>query len=147
MSETIYLVSCVGKKREYACAARDLYVSELFHKARQTVEATGCRWFILSAEHGLLSPDQLTAPYDRTLNKMKIADRRLWGNKTARQLLDMVPDVTNAVFLAGEKYREFLVPGLVEHGVNISVPMQGLFIGQQLNWLKNRAFAGWQHRL
>ena len=30
----IYLVSCVSQKRKQACAAQDLYVSDLFRKAR-----------------------------------------------------------------------------------------------------------------
>ena len=35
------------------------------------------------------------------------------------------------VFLAGERYRQFLIPFLK----NYSIPMQGLKIGMQLQWL------------
>jgi hypothetical protein len=39
------------------------------------------------------------------------------------------------VFLAGERYREFLARHLASRGVEVSVPMEGLRIGEQLSWL------------
>jgi hypothetical protein len=132
---TVYLVSCVSQKREQACAARDLYVSDLFRKARRYAEASGCQWFILSAEYGLVAPDQVVAPYERTLNTMRAADRRAWGERVAAQLVEAVPDLSRVVFLVGERYREFLAEHLVVCGVEVSVPMEGLRIGEQLSWL------------
>lgn len=132
---TIYLVSCVSLKREEPTAARDLYISTLFQKARRHVEASRCPWFILSAEHGLVVPDQVIAPYDKTLNTMKMTDRRAWSERVLIQLGKAVPDLVKVVFLAGKRYREFLVPHLKEHGVEISIPMEGLGIGEQLRWL------------
>lgn len=133
---TIYLVSCVSQKREQACAARDLYVSDLFRKARRFAEASGCLWFILSAEHGLVVPGQVIAPYERTLNTMRAADRRAWGERVAAQLAEAVPNLSRVVFLAGERYREFLARHLASRGVEVSVPMEGLRIGEQLSWLR-----------
>jgi hypothetical protein len=43
---TVYLVSCVKKKRPQECAARNLYISDLFCKARRYAEASGCPWYI-----------------------------------------------------------------------------------------------------
>jgi hypothetical protein len=40
---TVYLVSCVSQKRERECAARDLYVSDWFCKARRYAERSGVR--------------------------------------------------------------------------------------------------------
>ncbi|MDA0840860.1 MAG: hypothetical protein O2857_24075 [Planctomycetota bacterium] len=132
---TVYLVSCVSQKREQACAARDLYVSDLFRKARRFAEASGCPWFILSAEHGLVVPGQVIAPYERTLNTMQAADRRAWSERVDAQLAEAVPDLSRVVFLAGERYREFLAWHLASRGVEVSVPMEGLRIGEQLSWL------------
>lgn len=134
-SPTVYLVSCVKKKREDACAARDLYVSDLFRMARRFAETSGCPWFILSAEHGLVAPDKLIAPYERTLNTMRVADRRAWAEGVARQLAKEVPNLTQVVFLAGKRYREFLARHLANRRVAVSVPMEGLRIGEQLSWL------------
>lgn len=132
---TIYLLSCVSKKRERECAARDLYVSDWFRKARRFAEASGFRWFILSAEHGLIDPDQVIAPYERTLNAMGVADRRAWSERVAAQLAEAVPDLSRVVFLAGARYREFLAQDLAIRGLEVSVPMEGLRIGEQLSWL------------
>lgn len=134
-ASTVYLVSCVSKKREHGCEARDLYVSNLFRKTRQFAEGSGCPWFILSAEHGLVAPREVIAPYERTLNKMGVVDRRAWAWQVATQLAEAIPDLTQVVFLAGERYREFLAQHLAGRGVAVSVPMEGLRIGEQLSWL------------
>lgn len=132
---TIYLVSCVSQKQAQASAARDLYVSDWFRKARQYAEASGCPWFILSAEYGLVAPDQVVAPYERTLNTMVVAKRRAWAKRVDRRLAEAVPELASVVFLAGERYREFLAEHLTERGVAVSVPMEGLQIGKQKRWL------------
>lgn len=66
---------------------------------------------------------------------MRAADRRAWGERVAAQLTDAVPDLSRAVFLAGARYREFLAQHLASRGVEISIPMEGLRIGEQLSWL------------
>lgn len=134
-STTVYLVSCASQKRANSCAARELYVSDLFDKARRYAEASGCRWFILSAEYGLVSPDQVIAPYERTLNTIGVKDRRVWAERVFGQLDAAVPELTHVVFLAGERYREFLSEHLTSRGVTVSVPMERLRIGEQLQWL------------
>ncbi len=134
-STTAFLVSCVAKKRSYECQARDLYVSSWCVKARAYAEATGSPWFILSAEHGLVSPGTSLAPYERTLNAMKIDERRAWAERVARDLLMTLPDLSHVVFLAGKRYREFLAQDLESRGVVHTVPMNGLGIGKQLRWL------------
>ena len=133
---TVYLVSCVRKKRERACAARDLYVSSWFGKARRFVEASQRPWFILSAKYGLVPPDQVIAPYEQTLNTMRAPDRRAWGERVGAQLAEAVPELARVVFLAGARYREFFAPHLAGRGVEVSVPMEGLAIGKQLSWLE-----------
>lgn len=133
----VYFVSCVGEKEEQACRARELYISKWFLKARRYVEASGCHWFILSAEYGLVAPDRVIAPYDRTLNTMPIAERRAWAQRVSKQIGAAMPKLSHVVILAGERYREFLVHHLTEHGVVVSVPMEGLGIGEQLSWLNH----------
>ena len=41
--------------------------------------------------------------------------------------------------LAGERYREGLVPFLVQRGYTVTIPLQGLSFGRQLQWLKAHA--------
>ena len=132
---TVFLVSCVGQKRASAAPARDLYISDWFLKARQYVERHDARWFILSAEYGLVPPDRVVAPYERTLNTMPIEVRRLWAKRVLEELAATVPDAKHVTFLAGQRYREFLEDALQRRGVTVEVPMEGLRIGEQLAWL------------
>jgi uncharacterized protein DUF6884 len=131
--DSIYLVSCVSKKRDAPSRARDLYVSDWFVKARAHVEATRSTWFILSAEYGLLDPDAVVAPYERTLNRMRAAERRAWA---ARVLAALEPSLAgrHVALLAGERYGEHLVPALRAHGCRVEIPLEGLGIGEQLHW-------------
>lgn len=132
---SIYLVSCVAQKQSRRAPARDLYISPWFRKARTYVESTGQPWFVLSAEHGLVSPDQVVSPYDLTLNTMAVAARRQWANRVLTQLAPHLDGVGSVVFLAGHRYREFLEPSVRGRGLVVSVPMEGLRIGEQLRWL------------
>jgi hypothetical protein len=85
--------------------AKDLYVSELFRRARAYVEATGCQWFILSAKHGFVDPDEVIAPYEQTLNTMCVAERRKWAEKVRAQMDERSPLAERIVVIAGKRYR------------------------------------------
>ena len=134
-SKTIFLVSCVGGKRPSCAPAKDLYLSDWFVKARNLVEANGAPWFILSAEHGLVAPDDLLEPYEKTLNTMSVSDRRRWAERVISQMSEKMPEAKSVTFLAGKRYREFLEDYLRNQGVSVEVPMEGLRIGEQLAWL------------
>ena len=132
---TLYLVSCVKTKRDTRAAAKDLYVSAWFRKARALVEKTGDPWRILSAEHGLLHPDEEVRPYERTLNAMRVKERRAWAEGVLAHIETCLDGVDTVVFLAGQRYREFLEPALRNRGLAVSVPMIGLTQGRQMQWL------------
>lgn len=133
--KTVFLVSCVSEKHNRPMPARELYLSPWFQKARAFVERQVGEWFILSAKYGLVAPDQVIAPYNETLNEKTVAVRREWSRKVVQDLRARCTPGTSVVFLAGEKYRELLVPALRERGCNVEVPMEGLGIGEQLHWL------------
>jgi cytoplasmic iron level regulating protein YaaA (DUF328/UPF0246 family) len=135
MGSTVYLVSCVSAKAAAPSPAKSLYVSAWFQKARKFVEARSQPWYILSAKYGLVRPDDLIAPYEQTLNAMGITDRRTWARNVTAALQNVLQPGDRAIFLAGMRYREFVVPALVQRGVHAEVPMEGLAIGRQLQWL------------
>ena len=103
----LFLVSCVKTKRPTRAPAKDLYVSAWFRKARACVESTGCPWGILSAEYGLLHPDEEIRPYEKTLNAMPVAERRAWANEVLESMDPFLVGIDTVVFFAGERYREF----------------------------------------
>jgi len=135
MDKPVYLVSCVAEKAAGECAAKDLYVSDWFKKARAYVEATECDWYILSACYTVLRPDRIVAPYEMCLDEFEREWRKQWATTAAHLIRSMVPFGTQLIILAGGTYREFLVPSLLSKGYPVEVPMQGLGIGQQKQWL------------
>lgn len=136
----IYLTSCVGKKRDRAMPARDLYASNWFYKAREYVERRSGVWYILSAKLGLVAPDQVIEPYEQTLNRMPIAERRAWAQRVREQMdaqLQSGPGRGDrCIVLAGTRYREFLMDYL-NGRFKVEIPMSRLAIGKQLQWLTN----------
>ena len=140
--KTLYLVSCVKGKQTSAAAAKDLYTSDWFRKARAYVEPTGMPWFILSAEYGLLHPDQRTDPYEKTLNKMLSWERKRWAEKVIHQMEQGLPKAEQIVVLAGEKYRKYLMSYLQSRASSVKVPLKGLRLGEQLSWFNKQAGHG-----
>ena len=135
----ICLVSCVSLKAVEPRKARDLYVSPLFKKASEIANGEYDRWYILSAKYGLVDPDTVIKPYDKTLLDMNREQRRQWAEEVFQKLLHRTAPGDEITFFAGAKYREDLVPLLAERGNHICVPMEGLGIGKQLGWLTRRA--------
>jgi hypothetical protein len=92
--------------------ARDLYISPLFRAARAYAERRYGpeRWFILSARHGLVRPDQLLAPYDLSLRQLTPTERAAWGDRVAIELTDRFPAGTVLWFHAGALYRAAIIP-------------------------------------
>ena len=119
-----------------------MYTSHLFRGLRSYAIAHADRWYLLSAEHGLLHPDQVVAPYERTLNQMAKRDRIAWADRVQGQLLEVLPSGAEVIVLAGLRYRERLIPFLQGHGFPVTVPLEGLTIGKQLQRLKQVADRG-----
>lgn len=106
--------------------------------ARDLVEAQGAEWRVLSALYGLIETNASIEPYDHTLNRLSVAERRLWANKVLVDLLPLAKQFGRVVFFAGYRYREFLMEPLLRHGIDADVPMANLRQGEQLAWLSAR---------
>ena len=88
------LVGCVKSKRSWAAPARELYRSPLFRGRLAWVERSCDRWFVLSAKHGLVEPDQVLDPYDLTLADLSRASRRTWSSQVVRALEQALGDLS-----------------------------------------------------
>jgi hypothetical protein len=136
--KTLYLVSCVKEKATRPAPADELYISTWFQKAREYVlacKAPDDTWYILSAKYHLVEPRTVLQPYDDTLKDMPRAQRSRWAEKVLTQIGQILLAEDRIVFLAGQRYREFLEPALLSSGHRVEAPMRGLGIGQQLQWL------------
>ena len=134
----VVLISCASKKLPHPAMAKELYVSSLFQFClRYAYKLKPDVIFILSAKYGLVALDQRLEPYNDTLNTKCDADIRQWAEGVLQQLRSNVdPECDTVIFLAGEKYRRHLI----DHIKHQEVPLLGLSIGQQLQFLK-RALA------
>lgn len=132
----VLLVTCVKTKQQYPCAAKDLYISALFKKERAYAENRAVPWFILSAEHGLVAPDEWLAPYERYLPDTPLAYRTAWAAWVAARLeLIYQPVVGKTIEIhAGADYLDVVRPQLEARGAIVVDPLRGLAMGGRLAW-------------
>jgi hypothetical protein len=133
----IGLVGCVKTKVDQVSPARDLYVSDLFLGRKAAVEGRADTWFILSAEHGLVEPDERIKPYERALTKASRQERREWAAKVLAALVTKLGDLSKYAFEihAGADYFAFgLRDGLSRAGAYVAIPTEHLTQGEQLRY-------------
>ena len=133
----LILVGCVASKREVASSAKDLYTSALWQRRRAYAEASGKPWAILSAEYGLVDPDEVIEPYDRYLEVQPRAYREQWSRVTADSVISLARSlgVGSIEIHAGAAYCEHgLERQLRRAGFEVRRPLRGLVRGKQLAW-------------
>jgi len=132
--QKIALIYCVSKKLSFKARAEDLYVSPYFiYSLKYARKLKPDDIFILSAKHGLLSLDNEIEPYDLTLNEMGTSQRKKWASKVLEQIkAEADLEKNHFIILAGEKYRQYLIPNFMSY----EIPLEGLAIGKQLQYLK-----------
>jgi len=131
---TIVLISCASKKLPHQAIARDLYISPLFRLQWQYAQQFApSQVFILSAKYGVIPAEEVIEPYEKTLNKMSTNERKNWATTVLKQLQQYCYiKQDHFVILAGDKYRQFLLPHLSSY----EIPLLGMTIGKQLHYLK-----------
>lgn len=125
----LYLIACSGAKLGRIAPAAELYTGQAFRLAMAAAERAGADVIILSALHGAVSPTRQLQPYNRALTDMSTHQRRAWAAMTEQQLQQHKGRAITV--LAGKHYA-----AAVESWPNVSRPLAGLGIGQQLAALK-----------
>lgn len=131
----IALIACVAKKKPYKSKAYELYDSPLFKFALAYAKHQNSdEIYVLSAKYGLIHINEVIEPYNETLLTKSIAERKQWAARVL-QRLDKETNLEHDEFLilAGNRYREFLLPNIK----NYNIPVEGLSIGRQLQYYKN----------
>lgn len=132
----IALIACVAKKRGHRCKASELYISPLFQYALAYAKQQNAdKVYVLSAKYGLLNIDDDIEPYNETLRNKPVNVRKQW----AADILHALQNIHNLnkdefIVLAGQRYREFLLPHLKRY----TIPLAGLTIGRQLQYYKQK---------
>lgn len=120
------IIACSKSKRNRACAARFLYTGSLFKKALVYAEKNYKYVYILSAKFGILHPDHIIEPYNKTLLNMSTQEKNKWYLLVGEQLKTLKKPLT---FFTGRLYN-YPFEGFK--------PLEGLGLGEQLKWFNIR---------
>ena len=133
----IVFISCTKKKNTVPCTAKEMYsASTWFRKAYQYAESLNpSAIYILSAKYGLLTPNDMISPYEKTLLAEKDIELRRWAVMVMKQIKEHGIDLSEkAIFLCGKNYRKYiqrLFP-------NQLAPCAHMGIGEQLKYFSER---------
>ncbi|WP_157180843.1 DUF6884 domain-containing protein [Actinopolymorpha alba] len=132
----ILLVTCVYEKAAAPSAAKDLYISPYFMRLRRYAERHAQPWFIISAEHGLVQPDEWLAPYERYLPDTPLWYQQIWGGWVAARLRLLAGDLTHRTveIHASDAYSAQVAPRLEEAGATVRVPLAKIPWDEHLAW-------------
>lgn len=138
----VAFVGCGASKADVdePVPARDLYTSNYFQLKREYAETTCDGWYIVSAEHGVLSPDDEIEPYDTRISDLSDYELGKWSVRTSRSILTRLSFwnvTTTAVLLMGSDYLEHIENsafGSVRHVERPFADTSG--IGEQMGLLR-----------
>lgn len=131
-------MSCGKAKQSHPCPAREMYTSPAFRAARKYAEReSDGGWFILSAKHKLLPPDEVIETYDKSLSNCSADKRKAWSRDVFESLEgQFIPGEHGFIILAGNDYCRYLRPMLHDRGFQTWRPLEGLKQGEQRARLK-----------
>ena len=135
----IVLISCSKSKLNKPAPARELYTGTLFKKAVAWAERHGYEWFVISALHGLVTPNQTIAPYNYSLKDRRGSrERESWAYLAiSAHLTNHIAKGSHVFLIMPELYRRFIQYELNRQSMTYTNPLQHLAIGQQMRWLDN----------
>ena len=129
-------IACIKTKAEQCCAAKEMYKGALFISTYKYAESLNGKIWILSAKYGLLHPNDVIAPYNKTLVGASKMECKKWAYKVYRQMVDKQIDFKEeAVFLCGTNYRKYLITKFKK----ASAPLAHMGIGRQLKFYKENS--------
>lgn len=139
----ISIVEGIGPKAESNPGpVGEFFAAPIFHKALTYAQAQADQVYVLVAKQGFVSLEQGITDFDAKLHRGKARIRREW-------VFDVVRDqVMKGDFRAGDqialyvsqRYARYLRQRLETLGCEVSEPLKGLNLGQQLAWLTERGF-------
>lgn len=138
-------VACGKPKQPNPAPARELYNSTQFKICARFVQAYTDEWFILSALHGVLEPETVIAPYERSLASMTPEGRRNWRRKVAEQIASRYDGDTVFLTPAGKLYRAALPS---QRTICPWDTMADMKFGKQKRWMLEQIRSGsWEPAL
>ena len=132
----IALISCSKEKKNYACAAHELYSSsKLFSASYRYAKQVADKVYLLSALYGLVSEDVILEPYDKTLKDMSRNEQIIWANTVLADMqAEFNIDCDEFIILAGSFYYRDLISSLPHY----TLPLGQLRMGERISWLNRQ---------
>ena len=122
----VVLIGSSGATAAEPVRVADLFQSAGFTRAREHAVSAGMPWFVLSAKHGLLEPDDVVAPYDLELGDSSTVYRSAWGEWVAAQLGERVQLSGATVEVhGGVDFAQPLRQPLARRGAALELPLPG----------------------
>lgn len=86
----VILLGSVGERVNVPAPAKEVFRDVSFQLSRLDSELSGSEWFVLSAEHGLVAPNEWISPDSRTLADMEPEYRVTWATWVVVRLQSLV---------------------------------------------------------
>ncbi|MEO7003744.1 MAG: DUF6884 domain-containing protein [Ktedonobacterales bacterium] len=136
----IGLVAAAKVRRGGVCQAREQFErSPVFRRARDYCERTYDEWYILSAEHALLTPQQVIGPDGAHLHMVATEKRLRWAKQVAESLAERQRQSTEPlvfVLYASQRYAELLLR--VAPDMPLEQPLSGMALRERVRWFDER---------
>jgi hypothetical protein len=140
MATTIALIAASRRQRGTICRAADQYdLSPVFRRARDFCERTYAEWYILSARHYMLSPQQVIGPDDTSIHILDADDRYIWAEHVARILIarqERSAEPVAFALYASQRYADLLQRAAPT--LTFELPLSGLGLVERLRWFDQR---------
>lgn len=122
-SADVLLIASDGERVLVPAPSREIFRSEDFQSARLRAQARGARWYVLSAEHGLLDPAEWVSPDSRALGNLSPQFRQVWAEWVLVRLesLEGAVDGRRVHVIAPHAYVGPLAAVLQDAGAEVSV--------------------------
>ncbi|HLM50841.1 MAG TPA: hypothetical protein VK279_09865 [Solirubrobacteraceae bacterium] len=125
-AQRVLLVGSSGVSGADPMPAAEMFHSDGFRRSRDLAVRSGLPWFVVTAKHGLLDPDDVIGPSEVDLGDQSITYRTAWGEWVAAQLGDRVQlrGVTVEVH-GGVDFAQPLRQPLARRGAALEIPLPG----------------------
>lgn len=77
-------------------------------------------------------------PMTSVMHRKDAAARRTWSARVIDQLAPHLAGVERILLLANARSREYLLDFLRRDGRTVLIPLEGLSLGEQLQWLRRQ---------
>ena len=125
-SGRVVLIGSSGATADGSDAAGRLFRSDGFARARDHAVHSRLPWFVLSAKHGLLDPDDVISPYEVQIDDQSAAYRTAWGEWVVAQLADRLQlDGVTVEVHGGVDFAQPLRQPLARRGAVLDIPLPG----------------------